>query len=44
MTKDGTLVGGLNAVNRHSDDIALRLARLCEKINPWPLAPQKTLT
>lgn len=37
VTKDGMPVGLLITVQRHRDDIALRLARLLEQAKPWPL-------
>jgi len=39
MSRDGLPIGLLITVKRHRDDIALRLARLCEQVNPWPLHP-----
>ena len=36
MSSDGLPIGLLLNVRRHRDDIALRLARISEQINPWP--------
>lgn len=36
MSSDGLPIGLLINVRRHRDDIALRLARISEQINPWP--------
>ncbi len=37
MSSDGLPIGLLINVRRHRDDVALRLARISEQINPWPL-------
>jgi Asp-tRNA(Asn)/Glu-tRNA(Gln) amidotransferase A subunit family amidase len=37
MSSDGLPIGLLINVRRHRDDIALRLARISEQVNPWPL-------
>lgn len=37
VSSDGMPVGLLINVKRHRDDIALRLARISELANPWPL-------
>lgn len=36
VSADGLPIGLLINVRRHRDDIALRLARISEQINPWP--------
>jgi aspartyl-tRNA(Asn)/glutamyl-tRNA(Gln) amidotransferase subunit A len=36
ITRDGLPVGLLITTRRHSDEVALRLARQYEKANPWP--------
>lgn len=37
LSSDGLPIGLLINVRRHRDDIALRLARISEQANPWPL-------
>jgi len=37
LSSDGLPIGLLINVRRHRDDIALRLARISELANPWPL-------
>jgi len=37
LSSDGLPIGLLINVRRHRDDIALRLARISELTNPWPL-------
>lgn len=37
MTRAGLPVGLQVTTRRHTDELALRLARICEQINPWPL-------
>jgi aspartyl-tRNA(Asn)/glutamyl-tRNA(Gln) amidotransferase subunit A len=37
LSSDGLPIGLLINVKRHRDDIALRLARISEQANPWPL-------
>ena len=39
LSSDGLPIGLLINVRRHRDDIALRLARISEQVNPWPLRP-----
>lgn len=39
LSKNGLPVGLLITVRRHRDDLALRLARISEQCNPWPLHP-----
>jgi aspartyl-tRNA(Asn)/glutamyl-tRNA(Gln) amidotransferase subunit A len=39
LSSDGLPIGLLINVRRHRDDIALRLARISELANPWPLHP-----
>jgi aspartyl-tRNA(Asn)/glutamyl-tRNA(Gln) amidotransferase subunit A len=39
LTESGLPVGLLITVRRHCDEIALRLARVLEKISPWPRHP-----
>ena len=39
LSTDGLPIGLLINVRRHRDDIALRLARISEQVNPWPLRP-----
>jgi aspartyl-tRNA(Asn)/glutamyl-tRNA(Gln) amidotransferase subunit A len=39
ISSDGLPIGLLINVRRHRDDIALRLARISEQTNPWPLYP-----
>ena len=37
LSSDGLPIGLLINTRRHRDDIALRLARISEQANPWPL-------
>jgi len=37
LSSDGLPIGIMINVRRHRDDIALRLARLSEQANPWPI-------
>lgn len=39
LSSDGLPIGLLINVRRHRDDIALRLARISEQVNPWPRHP-----
>jgi aspartyl-tRNA(Asn)/glutamyl-tRNA(Gln) amidotransferase subunit A len=39
LSSDGLPIGLLINVRRHRDDIALRLARVSEQVNPWPRHP-----
>jgi len=36
LSDDGLPVGVLLTVPRHREDIALRLARIWEQVQPWP--------
>ena len=37
LSSDGLPIGLLINTRRHRDDVALRLARISEQANPWPL-------
>ena len=39
VTRDGLPAGLLITVRRHCDEIALRLARMLEIVEPWPRHP-----